>query len=137
MLENQPKFNILEVALTLRNLMVQNETPSFHSYPHILTKCLSKERQFSNSCSVFVSGHRILRKCPWFPKYPRFPSGIMETQKVHYLQIIIHCRIHCPGQRKFDVISVKAHWITVCSIFSKRVNPWSLFQVLSSTPTSP
>ena len=41
MLENQLKLNILEVALTLRNLMLQYETPFPHAYAHTLTKSVS------------------------------------------------------------------------------------------------
>lgn len=41
MLESQLKLNILEVALTLRNLILQYETPSPHSYTHTLTESVS------------------------------------------------------------------------------------------------
>lgn len=45
MLENQLKSNVLEVALTSRNLMLQYETPSSHSYPHMRKYVSQEERK--------------------------------------------------------------------------------------------
>lgn len=90
MLENQLKSNILEVVLTLRNLMLQYETPSPHFYPHTDKICKPGGKKDSSQIATqsllqdtesWENALRFMQCHPSEGAARRVPSMITEIQK--------------------------------------------------------